>query len=215
MLDRDVRGPPPAFLGDYRPLPRPASPRSLFSLELGGAPKAKARRVSVFAMETQTQDNWCWAAVAVSVARKYNAASAWTQCTLATTFYAQHGHAKSCCSNGLDCSEPQALSQVFAVTGNLAGQALATAVSFDDLAREIDAGRPVCVRIGWPTNPPSGHFIAVTGYRVTESGKAFVEAQDPANAPGNVKEMPFAVLVADYGAEDDDGTWTHTYRTRA
>lgn len=215
MTDRGLRVRPPAFLGPYRPLPRPSRPRTLFSLELGGAPMAISVRVSGFAMEKQGQDNWCWAAVAVSVARKYNSASAWTQCRLATAFYAQHGHNKNCCSNGLDCSQPQALSQVFAITGNLAGQAMAHTVPFNDLVREIDAGRPVCVRIGWPTSPPSGHFIAITGYRVTESGGVFVEAQDPVNPPGSIKEMPFAVLVSDYGAATDDGAWTHTYLTRA
>src|SRR5437762_816700 len=55
----------------------------------------KWRRLS-FQMQPQDQTFWCWSALTVSVSRFFNAASAWTQCTLVNDQFGQ----TTCCVDG-------------------------------------------------------------------------------------------------------------------
>jgi hypothetical protein len=201
-----------AVLGAFRPLPPPPPDRRLFGLELGGGAPSSVQN---FRMETQEQTNWCWAATAVSVARKYAAAAQWSQCSLATALYAAQGRALICCGDDRSaCNLPQKLSEVFGVAGHLA-EALDDAIGFDDLKAEIARDRPVCVRIGWKADPNDGHFIAVTGCRVSSDGEQYVHVQDPSaqdDAADNQKDMTFDELVDGY--DHGAGEWTWTYRTR-
>lgn len=214
MPKRRSRRQIPAFLGDYRRLPPPLRPRRAISLELGGAFRAASGQVKGLRMETQAHTYWCWAAVASSIARKYDPQSSWSQCRVATSFYASKGKVRPCCTEGGRCDEPQILSEVFAITGNLA-QRLGK-VAFETVVSEIDADRPVAVRIGWPPRLENGHFIVLTGYRVTEAGEEFVRLRDPVDGPDDVKEISFTALVSDFDQRfaSDNGRWTHTYRTR-
>jgi hypothetical protein len=81
-------------------------------------------------------------------------------------------------------------------------------LSFDDVAREIDAGNPICARIGWLNG--SGHFVAVTGY---------------VRAGGAIAEDLLMVRDAEFGSRPwtyrevrhsyrETGKWTDSYRTQ-
>jgi hypothetical protein len=202
-----------SFLGDFAPLPRAARRSGLAMAEAGGAPPVV---VTNFVMETQKFDQWCWAATAVSVARKYKPTSSWTQCKIASSFYAAQGEDLKCCSDDEDtCNRPQALSQVFPVTGNLAGNAISDPIAFADLLKELKADRPVCVRIGWPPDNELGHFIAVTGARTAADGTRYIDVQDPSaadDADDNRKSMSLNQLTANYDLVG--GAWTWTYKTK-
>jgi hypothetical protein len=67
---------------------------------LGGGP-ADARNLG-FDVEAQQQAQWCWAAVAVSVASFYQPDSAWTQCGVA------HAELRTtdCCTRSGPCDRP-------------------------------------------------------------------------------------------------------------
>ncbi|MEO8113557.1 MAG: papain-like cysteine protease family protein [Phenylobacterium sp.] len=205
----------PAFLAPFTPLPTAATRRRFLALDLGGGAPTSVRD---FAMETQEQCLWCWAAVAVSVARKYAANTTWTQCSVATAFYQRQGEALQCCgADRAAGNRSQGLSAVFEVTRNLSGAAIATAIAFQDLAAQIQSDRPVCVRIGWRFDQhQSGHFIAVTGYTIGSGGQRYVHIQDPSVAAGqashNQKDMTFEELTTGY--DNGAGDWTWTYKTK-
>lgn len=207
-----VRPALPAPLGDWQPLPLPGRGRAGVAAEAGGAPASGS--VTGFTMETQSATQWCWAAVAASVARKYNPQTSWTQCRIASTFYGDQGVNLQCCgSDKAACNLPQALSQVFAVTGNLAGDAVNDTIGYDELCREIVADRPLCVRIGWPPDLEDGHFVTVTGFRDGAGGR-YLDVQDPADDgdPDNRKQFSLDEFTTNY--DQAGGEWTWTYRTR-
>jgi hypothetical protein len=205
----------PDVLGPWRPLSLLVPPRRgrAVSAEVGGAQASGS--VTGFTMETQRRTRWCWAAVAVSVARKYDRQTQWTQCRVATDFYARGGDGFNCCGGDQDaCNLSQALSEVFAVTGNLAGAATGSSIDYDSLCREIIGDRPVCARIGWPPTNEDGHFVTVTGFRTGADGTRYVDVQDPVDDgdPDNLKHFSLNEFSTNY--DHVGGEWTWTYRTR-
>jgi len=104
----------------------------------GGAAAPAAADLS-FVMEPQAQDNWCWAAVAVSVAAFYSPATPWTQCALADAALQRD----DCCGDGASglCNVPWYLERSLAGVGRL-NSLTHSALSFVAVMDEIDAGNP-------------------------------------------------------------------------
>jgi hypothetical protein len=77
-----------------------------------------------FTMETQEQDEWCWAAVAVSVNNMLqNETGPWSQASLATKVLKEEGtihNSVNCVSTPGKCDFPAALNDALTMTGNLA-----------------------------------------------------------------------------------------------
>lgn len=143
-----------------------------------------------FAMQPQDHDYWCWAAVTSSVATFYGQPK-YTQCSLATWQFG--GGSCDCCSKSFPkvCDKPYDTQLALTHVGNL-GAASAGKLAFDALAKEIDAGHPVVLRLVWPGVNVS-HVVAVTGYSgtkitVQDSGGTSPIVSDydkfPANQPG-------------------------------
>jgi hypothetical protein len=164
------------------------------------------RRCLCFTMQHQEQTQWCWSAVATSVAHYYNAASAWTQCSLVN---AELGRT-DCCTDPASsaCNQPWTLNTVLTRVGHLASVTGGT-TSFADVRGEIDNGRPLGVRIGWSGG--GGHFNVISCYTWTRliRGGQSVQVEDPW----------YGTSVWDYGAfctsYQGTGVWTHSYRTKA
>ena len=163
------------------------------------------RRCLCFTMQHQEQTQWCWSATATSVALYYNAASAWTQCTLVN---AELGRS-DCCTNPSsgDCNRPWTLSTALARVGHLAS-VFVTSTSFADVRGELDNGRPLGVRIGWSGG--GGHFNVIGCYTWNALlGLQSVQIEDPW----------YGTSVWDYDtfrtAYQGTGSWTHSYRTQA
>lgn len=154
-----------------------------------------------FDCERQRQSQWCWAAVSVSISRYYRPASAWTQCALVSAELDQPG----CCEDGRPCDEPWYLERALARVGHSDGGLAAGALSFPEIKAEIDAGRPIGVRIGWQGG--GGHFVVIEGYSREEDG--LLEVEDPLEGHAQVTRD---ALRHRYGGS---GEWTHTYRTRS
>jgi hypothetical protein len=163
------------------------------------------RRCLCFTMQAQEQTQWCWAATATSVARYYNSASTWTQCTLVN---AELGRS-DCCANpsSSSCNQPWTLNTALTRVGHLAGFTGAP-TTFADLRSEIDNGRPLGVRIGWSGG--GGHFNIVGCY----TSSVLLRAQTV-----QIEDPWYGTSVWSYDvfrtAYQGSGSWTHSYRTKA
>lgn len=184
-------------LGALAPLgPPPGAPA-------GGAAAAVAgAHALAFNMQTQQQSNWCWSAVSVSVAVFYNAATPWSQqCVLAGQQLGQ-----ACCPAGTNvgvCDIPWYLDQALAQVGHL-NTWIAGSQAIGAIQIEINANRPLGVRIGW--NSGGGHFVAISGYSSAPAGDT-VTVEDPIFGQST---LPLAAFQMNY---QSTGTWTHTYWT--
>jgi hypothetical protein len=158
-----------------------------------------------YPLDLQEESEWCWAAVSQSVARFFDPQSGLKQCDIAAQVTNQPG----CCGNIRECNAPARLTDALpvALAGKPSGASLKQVVSrplrFDELQRELDAGRPVCIRIGWDGG--GGHFIVLTGYQVLSSGDQHVDVADPL----------YPDCTVDYdeltNAYHGDGQWTHSF----
>src|SRR5688500_15920023 len=106
---------------------------SAYPLNLSGALAAMAAlpgtgRQLPFAMETQTRQEWCWAAVSVSVARFYKQNSPWSQCKLVN----EELGLNNCCQTTIpsECNKPWYLEKGLAKVLHLAKHIQAP-LSFD------------------------------------------------------------------------------------
>jgi hypothetical protein len=170
----------------------------------GGAPPAggHAARTLTFAMQSQQQLNWCWAAVAVSVAQFYLPASPWSQqCDVAG-----HELTKSCCPPGSNaaCDIPWYLDLALQRVGHLNTWA-AGPVPAATIQGEIDADRPLGTRIAWNTG--GGHFVVLSGYSSPAAGH-FVTVEDPF---WGQSILPLAMFQTAY---QGTGSWSHAYLTQ-
>ena len=164
-----------------------------------------------FKMQTQTHDNWCWAATSSSVSKYFNKKSVWSQCRVAG---AEVG--ADCCNDFSEetCDKTWRLQKALLRTDNYDESPACVSPdhpcgveSFDAVAQQIDRGRPVGVRIGW--HGGGGHFIAILGYSRSAAGNAYF-VDDPISGPSLA--IGEEDLKTNYRFA---GSWTHTYFTKA
>lgn len=177
------------------PLPALLAPNTTVALP-GGKHRAvspvagKAASLGL-AMEQQQQDNWCWAAVAVSVTR-FIAGVDVDQCAQAN----EQLHRASCCDDPASCNLQMPLDpRLFVRT--------AGAFPIEIVKQQIDGRRPVGVRITWSGG--GAHFVCIDGYNVA-GAVPIVSVRDPWYGDSTV---PYSVLATSYHAT---GTWTDSYR---
>lgn len=180
----------PAFLGPFTAVPTSAAVAK-FAAPLGGAAASLP-----FSMQTQQQTNWCWAATSTSVSLFYSAASAWTQCSVATQCLGG-----ACCTQPGPCNTVYYLDQALSATGNLASTALG-ALAFASIKTEIDNGRPPCCHISWSGG--GGHFNTIHGY---DDATNDVDVADPFYG---AQTLPYATFVNSYRGV---GVWDYSYLT--
>src|SRR5262245_3067044 len=111
---------------------------------LGGA-ASSAHSIGV-TRERQIGDNWCWAAVSVSIHNFQNHASPLAQCALAKI---QLAHT-DCCTQPLPnrCDQQSRLEVALKNAGVTADNQKGS-LSFDDLKLRLLANKPVCCAIRW------------------------------------------------------------------
>lgn len=147
-----------------------------------------------FGMQPQQQSNWCWSATTVSVANYYG--DNLTQCGFANTLLSR----TDCCGMGAagPCNVPNALVAALQTAGHLASWRTG-APSFGDLQPEIDAARPVTVRIQWSGG--GGHFLAVVGYLTGST--TWVAVDDPAFGPSDLQLTTLTTAYQTTGSVDE------------
>jgi hypothetical protein len=81
----------------------------------------------------------------------------------------------------------------------------ANAASFQSVDNEIDAARPLGIRVAWSGG--GAHFLAVIGY--LEDSQNYVAVDDPIYGKS---DLTYDTLTTSYHGS---GSWTHSYYTRA
>jgi hypothetical protein len=150
-----------------------------------------------FTMQHQQQDEWCWAAVSISIAAYFGDAS-WSQCGLANSFFGQ----VLCCMYPNSCNRPFFLDQALQKVGHFRLFSTGPA-ALNQVQAEIAAGRPLGVRIQW-AGSGDGHFVAIDG--CTDDS---VEVQDPWT--GGYTSVEYNTFLTAYAGIGDTGVWTHCY----
>src|SRR5580704_15794914 len=131
-----------------------------------------------FTMQSQQQTEWCWAAVAASIAAYFNSAGPsggpWKQCEVVKIVRSD----ATCCQNGTtpNCNHDDLLDSALTVVKHLAGPATPNAISYADIMQELNNNRPVAVRIRWYGD--GGHFVVLGGYD-DSGGAQNVDVEDP------------------------------------
>ena len=151
-----------------------------------------------FAMQRQQSGNWCWAAVTASVCTFYAGATAISQCQIATKYLG-----KSCCLDPIPtaCDQMFTLELPLKLEGHLAGPKRDGVLAFDEIVREVDAGRVICCHIRLAV---AGHFVAIIGYDVDNRE---IIVSDPAPTPLSA-HLPYKGA-----ATFPTGTWDESYLT--
>lgn len=149
-------------------------------------------------LERQRQANWCWAAIASSLARYYGG-EAVEQDEIASRVI------------GVECRDP-AFDERSNVYATLRDALLAVGCysdwsparpSFERIRSEIDAGRPLCICIEWRTT--GLHYVVVTGYH--ERG-AELRVDDPLYGPSIQRYGDFPRRYRASGAVWRNTIWT-------
>jgi len=156
-----------------------------------------------FTVEHQEHQQWCWAAVSVSVARFYEGSSnALTQCSIVNSQLPGN----DCCAHGgiLACNKPGFLDKALDTVKHFRGM-ISGSLKSPCMIQEIDDGRPIGARIGFPTR---GHFVAIVGYDNKDPEDVHLIVSDPTwgESTGPLQEFSSAYLGS--------GLWTDTYLTQ-
>ena len=122
------------------------------------APGTALRTVRL-AMEHQKRTEWCWAAVSVSVNKLFRPASTHTQCDLAATVLKL-----DCCDpeTGRRCNHPHTLHTVLGSLHLLAGEPVRKPIAFEEIQKEIDAGRRSACSSDGSTTPVRSAAVGIS-----------------------------------------------------
>jgi hypothetical protein len=166
------------------------------------APTLKTAKPSSFIMQQQEADDWCWAAVAVSVQKYLAPDAALTQGQLASRVL------PGCNGdpNSAVCNLPASLTQVLNLLHRQSADPLPTPISFAQIRQTIDSGWPIPVRIVWDENPGNAHFVVISGYAISRSGIPLLQVDDPFYDRSIVD---YDTFVSSYHGA---GQWEQTYR---
>jgi len=157
-----------------------------------------------FLMQTQQASQWCWSAVSVSVDDFQAPPTQWTQCLLVNDMLAR----QDCCgsSPGFGCDTQNTLSAALTRVGRLSPPHHSQQLADATIIGEIDAGKPVCIRIEWQDAFHTGHFVAIIGYDDSDPANLQWKVSDPFHGLSTVDANTFPSLYKVIGA-----SWTHTY----
>jgi hypothetical protein len=166
---------------------------------LGGAGSGS---LGGFSVQTQLQNQWCWAAVSTSVAVFFGSTQ-WTQCSVATTQFPGLACCGADASGG--CNQPWYLDRALIQVGHFGSLTVPNA-AYAVVMTEINGGRPLCCRIQWAGG--GAHFVALGGWSQAPDGTDFVDVYDPYYG---FVQTSYTDFCSSYRSPGD--TWTHTYFT--
>lgn len=169
---------------------------------------SEGRATIKFQMEKQCHSNWCWAAVAASVAAHYGLGLGISQCEIAKLDLSR----SDCCdydcdAKGVECN----VANVFASPLNRVGcfdrLARFKQATFPEVFKELAADRPICVRTVWPNG--GAHFLAIIGCWSDTDGTTMLALDDPFWGRSEYSYEQFSKHYQLLG-----GKWNDTYYTR-
>lgn len=165
--------------------------------------------LSKFAIEQQAQNQWCWAAVSLSVFRYFNNQTFATQCALVNSVFTPP---EDCCQagSGNDCDQSWDISEVLAQYGFLAAE-VGGPLDFATLQQQIETAQaPVVIRVQFDDGM-TDHFMAIVGCAVDAQGNQIVYVADPSQAAGNSCQYELAGFPENYRP---GCAWVNTYQTQ-
>lgn len=174
------------------------------------APWKGGQRVKIeLAMQAQCHSNWCWAAVAASVARYYDPNDTVRQCEIANLELQR----VDCClypcdAKGVDFNVTNVFASPLRRVGCLRYLARFQRAEPSRILEELKAGRPVCVRTVWRDG--GAHFLAIVGYWTDPDDTTILTLDDPFWGRSEYDYDQFAEHYQLLG-----GTWNDTYYTRS
>jgi hypothetical protein len=119
----------------------------------------------------QQTNVWCWDASSLMVIKYFRPLSPLKQCDLAN----QATNVNNCCNNPFPTICVHTGWQMLSNNGFVFSDS-SSALSWDDLRKQIDSGRPVLYAWGW--NGGGGHMMVATGY-YNLLNQNFVEINNP------------------------------------
>jgi hypothetical protein len=155
-----------------------------------------------FSVQPQEMTEWCWAAVASSVAQYLSPdGSGPDQCRIAGGLL----H-KSCCTTPRPeaCNATYELHLALDYVGCLRQMLTSEYLNVEDIAGELRAGLPIAIRVGWDNG--EGHYLCIYGLQKTFEGVKLA-LSDPIFGDG---AMLWSALIGG-GYQGAGGGWTDTY----
>jgi hypothetical protein len=163
----------------------------------------KSVSVMRFNVQKQEQTYWCWAAVTTGIHKFFDPAASLTQSEVV----------QACL--GRTANETLELAQALRKMGTLACSHEAVP-ALGEVQKQLSAGLPVPVRIGWTAQKGRrrelngrGHFVVITGVLQRDprgDDDTLVRVSDPKS--GMASYMPYGILKNSY---DHRGRLTHFY----
>ena len=136
-----------------------------------------------FQIEEQQHNNWCWAAVAVSVSHYFSAKSEWCQCRLVSRIAKRRNLKVAGCgtcqkTKGVPekCNFPWYLDEALRIVRRVRGK-LTGPLSFSAIKKRIKEQLPIPVRITWGAG--GAHFVVLSGCETSSAGNKWVDVEDP------------------------------------
>jgi hypothetical protein len=158
-----------------------------------------------FSIQVQEQPNWCWTAVATSVAAFFDANTKQTQCQLAS----EELRRTDCCSaNRSPCNVYGFLASSLNRVRHLRKWRIGNVAALAEVQQEIDDELPLCARVAYEAG--GAHFVTIVGYLPGSEdlvGSQLIAVEDPFRGSSNV---PYDILREGHL----EGRWTDTYFTR-
>ncbi len=153
-----------------------------------------------FSMERQLLPNWCWAAVAASVANYYASSRARTQEAVGSEI-----RGRDCGLNGQwedGCDAPDELVDALKFVQHNGGQTI-PGVTEQALRDQLIHMRPVGCLMAIGDQIDNRHYIAVIGVWKTAGNITMVDIGDPLHDTGTVVSVPFDRLRIGYRSPND------------
>jgi hypothetical protein len=137
--------------------------------------------IDTMSIEKQADDLWCWSAVTLAIAKRYEPQKVMNQCYIAS-LVKEH----KCCqgSNPVDCQSPHPIEDAVRKSGHLSGAPAPMGTFWDVVDAECNNkdGRPLaCKMAGWVANDGTliaAHAVVVRGSMISGS-RRFFRVLDP------------------------------------
>jgi hypothetical protein len=126
-----------------------------------GTVSARDSMILPFEMEHQERSRWCWAAIAVSMARFYDTGR-WRQCDVASRVFGAQGFEGPENANLHEqWNQNRSLDEALQIIGCFSHWSPGKP-PFERVAAELDSGRPFGIRIEWRAG--GAHYVVIFGY---------------------------------------------------
>lgn len=160
-----------------------------------------------FEMQEQCHSNWCWAAVAASVATYYNQGRVVRQCEVADLDLKRDDCCQHPCGEeGVDFNVTNVLASPLNRLRCLERYARKKRATADEVLEELTAERALCARLVWRDG--GAHFVTIVGCWRDAEGNVILVLDDPFWGRSEYSYDGFAEHY-----QLLSGKWTDTYFT--